>query len=117
MIQIDMTGAVAARALDGLFTRQLAVAHNIANANSPGFAPVRVTFESALQQAATGATADLAAVRRAPIGLLSMPGESVRMDMEITQSAENAMRYSMLLAMVDRKLQVMALAVNEGRSR
>jgi flagellar basal-body rod protein FlgB len=117
MIQIDMTGAVAARALDGLFARQLAVAHNIANANSPSFAPVRVTFESALQQAAAGATADAAAVRRAPIGVQSMPGESVRMDMEITQSAENVLRYSMLLAMVDRKLQLMSLAINEGRSR
>ncbi len=117
MIQIDMTGAVAARALDGLFARQLAVAHNIANANSPGFVPVRVTFESALQQAASSTTADVGVVRRSPIDLQSMPGEPVRMDMEITQSAENAMRYSMLLAMVDRKLQVMSLAINEGRSR
>ena len=116
MLDIDNTSAIAARALDGLFARQLAVAHNIANANSPGVAPVRVSFESSLQQALrAGATpADL---RRAPIGVQSAAGESVRIDLEISHSAENALRYATLVGALDRRMQILSLAINEGRPR
>jgi flagellar basal body rod protein FlgB len=42
--------------------------------------------------------------------------DTVRVDLEISSSAENAMQYSMLLGMLDRKLQLLSLAVREGRS-
>jgi flagellar basal-body rod protein FlgB len=118
MIDLDVTGAVAVRALDGLYVRQLAVAHNIANANSPAFAPLRVNFEAALQQAftATRAGAPAATVAAAPIAVSTDTTGAVRVDMEVSASAENAMQYSLLLAMLDRRLQLLSLAVREGRS-
>jgi flagellar basal-body rod protein FlgB len=117
-MELDLTATVAARALDGVFARQLAVAHNIANANSPGFAPVRVSFETALQQALAASSAgDRDPLRTAAISVRADRSEPMRLDLEVTASAENAMRYSMLLGLLDRKLQVLSLAINEGRSR
>ena len=118
MIELDAAGAVAARALDGLYMRQLAVAHNIANANSAAFSPLRVSFESALQQAYAAANrrGDYSGVTVAPISVLADTTDTVRVDLEISASAENAMQYSMLLGMLDRRLQLLSLAVREGRS-
>lgn len=118
MIELDPAGAVAARALDGLYLRQLAVAHNIANANSAAFSPLRVSFESALQQAyaAANRTGDYSRIASAPISTMVDTTDTVRVDLEISASAENAMQYSMLLGMLDRKLQLLSLAVREGRS-
>jgi flagellar basal-body rod protein FlgB len=116
MVELDPSAAVAARALDALFLRQLAVAHNMANANSPSFAPLRVTFEQALKRAyaASGPNATQA-IRNAAISVEAMTNEPVRTDVEVSLSAENAMRYSTLLTVIDRKLQTLALAIREGR--
>jgi flagellar basal-body rod protein FlgB len=116
MPEIDSTSAIAARALDGLFARQMAVAHNVANANSSGFSPIRVSFESSLQQALRAGAAP-AELRRAPIGVQVAAGESVRIDLEITHSAENALRYATLVGALDRRMQILSLAINEGRNR
>ena len=43
-----ITVEMAKLALDAASLRHQAIAHNIANANSPGFAPVRVSFEDQL---------------------------------------------------------------------
>ena len=41
---MDPTSAIMiTKALDGLWARSLATAQNVANANSPGYRPVRVT--------------------------------------------------------------------------
>ncbi len=116
MVELDASAAVVSRALDALFVRQLAVAHNMANANSPGFAPVRVSFEQALSEAyAANATHSTGAIRNSAISVVSVAGEPVRLDMEVSMSAENAMRYSTLLTVLDRKLQTLSLAIREGR--
>lgn len=119
MLELDPAAAVVARTLDGLFMRQLAIAHNVANVNSKGFTPLRVSFENALQQAYEAVTleGDSGRLAAVPISASRAAGESVRLDLEISASAENAMRYSMMLGMLDRKLQLMSMAVREGRSQ
>jgi flagellar basal-body rod protein FlgB len=118
MIEVDAAAAVAMRALDGLFMRQLATAHNLANANSPGFAPVRVSFEQALASAyRPGNPTSAQLLRSVPISTQVAKGESVRIDMEVSNSAENAMRYASLVAMLDRKMQILSLALREGRAQ
>jgi flagellar basal-body rod protein FlgB len=47
----DVTMATAEYALRGLATRADVRAHNLANANTPGFRAMRVDFESSLAQA------------------------------------------------------------------
>jgi flagellar basal-body rod protein FlgB len=121
MIELDVSSAIAARALDGLYARQMVIANNIANANSPGFLPTRVDFEGALREAAASLTgdreADLGRVHSTPLHLSSVNQVGVRLDTEMTYSAENVMHYSMLLGMLDRKLQLVSMAINEGRTR
>ena len=76
-------------------------------------------FRECLQQAddAAATEGDFGQVTATPISAFRATGESVRLDLEISTSAENAMRYSMMLGMLDRKLQLMSLAVREGRAQ
>ncbi len=58
----DATGRLLATALDGLASRQEAIAANLANIDTPGYAPLAVDFETALRaqiEAANGGFAPL----------------------------------------------------------
>ena len=46
---IDATTGILAQALDGLTTRQADISANLANIDTPGYAPVNIDFETALQ--------------------------------------------------------------------
>ncbi len=48
----EASSALIVKALDGLNQRYLFSAQNIANANTPGYRPVRVSFEESLREAA-----------------------------------------------------------------
>jgi flagellar basal-body rod protein FlgB len=56
------TAVLMIKALDCLQARQVATAENIANANTPGYRPLRVSFEQALSDAAQQGDAAVAAV-------------------------------------------------------
>jgi len=119
----DLVVAVAAKALDGLFQRQTAIADNIANAGSPSFRAQRVTFESELKRAIeTAGTADLArtAVQQVRPGIEfehPLSERSNRLDLEVSSSHETSMRYNMLVTMLDRHLMMKSAALTETRGR
>ncbi|MBN3815123.1 flagellar basal body rod protein FlgB [Burkholderia stagnalis] len=116
---IDLVAAIAAKALDGLFARQTATAQNIANANSVGYVPMRVSFEAALRDAAETHPGDTAATQLARIqsvapsidAPLPIDVNTVRLDNEIASASETAARYAMLIGMLDRTLQIRQLAI------
>ncbi|WP_322026142.1 hypothetical protein [Burkholderia sp. BCC1977] len=116
---IDLVTAVTAKALDGLYARQAATAQNIANANSANYAPLRVSFEAELRDAAAARTNNDAADRlarvRAVIPRIDTPlpvdGNGVRVDSEIATASETSARYAMLIGMLDRTLQLRQLAI------
>lgn len=97
------------KALDGLSARQLATAENIANAGSPGFRPLRVTFEQALAAAAPRGEAAIRAV--APRIEGAAPGEPVRVDLELATASQTALRYAALSELLSRRMQLEAIAV------
>ena len=104
------------KALDGLWARSLATAQNVANANSPGYRPVRVSFEEALQSAARqgpealrGVTARIA---QAPAG--TAPTE-MRLDLELATASETGLRYAALLDLLGRQLQISHTVVRGGQ--
>ncbi|KSB91860.1 hypothetical protein AS593_07495 [Caulobacter vibrioides] len=101
------------KALDGLEARSVATAQNLANANSPGYRPVRVSFEETLAQAAAGGP--LAAARTAPRILADPAADSVRMDLELATASSTAMRYAALVEVLNRQLQIDAVAVSGAR--
>ncbi|ALN59975.1 flagellar basal body rod protein FlgB [Lysobacter enzymogenes] len=111
--------AIVSKALDGLHLREIATSHNVANASSPGFVPVRVSFEGQLQELAQ-ATAAMAPPQRAAelsalqprVAASADPAErSVKIDQEIAIASETSARYAMLIGMLNRSLQMQQLAI------
>lgn len=109
-----ISASLIARALDGLSLRQMATAENIANANSPDFRPVRVTFEEALRLAAPQGREAIARVRpdisRAPAGEGGM-----RLDLELATAAETSLRYAALIDLLGRQFQIGRIAIRGGQ--
>jgi flagellar basal-body rod protein FlgB len=128
---IEDIGGVTSRlvtlALDVSSLRQQVIAHNIANANTPGFAPQRVSFEQLLEEAAlltSDAPADPELAngierlqQRLDRGELIETGEdeSVSLDMEMVKLTENVLRYRALLEGLAKRGGLIKLAVTEGR--
>jgi len=119
-ITVDMVSL----ALDAASMRHQAIAHNIANVNSPGFAPMRVNFEEqlgALRTALGDGTpvqhAMLAGVHpvltRSPVadGL----DRTAMLDMEVADMAQNTVQYEALLKALGKHMAILASAVNEGK--
>ena len=108
----DLTIATVARALDGLDARAFATAHNVANLGSPGFLPVRVSFERSLQQALM--MAEPSKVRAAPIDAArELPATvgGLRPDLELSLASDTASRFAVLTALADRQFQLHSLAL------
>lgn len=104
--------ALAAKALDGLHMRSTALAHNIANINSPRFQPLEVNFEGALRRAAGSGTAAVDALDFGfTAGRPFAPGEERREDLMLVDASANAMRYAALADMTGRRLAILSAAI------
>lgn len=128
---IDDIGGVTSRlltlALDVSSLRQQVIAHNIANANTPGFAPQRVSFEQLLEEAALlisdqPTDRELAngidrLQRRLDRGELieTSEDESVSLDMEMVKLTENVLQYRAMLEGLAKRSSLIKLAVTEGK--
>jgi flagellar basal-body rod protein FlgB len=107
--------AVIAKALDGLYLRSQATAQNIANVNSPGFRPLSVSFEAALEAAAGK---DERAVAAVPLEIREadpLAGGGVRMDLELETQSETAMRFGALVDVLARELQLDRSVIRGGQ--
>jgi flagellar basal-body rod protein FlgB len=110
----EITSTLLIKALDGLSARQAATAENIANANSPGFRPLRVSFEAALAAAARrgGEGAVRAVEARTQSAAMAEP---VRVDLELATASATAGRYSAITELLNRQMQIEAIAITGGR--
>lgn len=106
--------ALVLKALDGLTARAAATSQNIANANSPNYRPVRVTFEQALASAARRGPGNVAAVEPR-FELDAATGDGVRTDLELATASTTASRYAALVQVLDRQLQLNELIVSGGK--
>jgi flagellar basal-body rod protein FlgB len=104
-----------AKALDGLHARYQATAENIANANTPGYRPVQVTFEARLQAAARqGAEAITGVSPRTEMASISNITGGMRLDLEVATAAQTAMRYAALLDILGREMAISRAVVRGG---
>lgn len=112
----SISTALISKALDGLTARYEATAQNIANANSPGYRPIRVTFEDSLRRAAAEGPAAIAGVKP-EIELAPMPriASEMRLDLEIANASQTAMRYGALLSILGRQMEIARSIVSGGR--
>lgn len=104
------------KALDGLTLRAEATAQNIANASSRDYRPMQVSFEQSLKDAAAqgpDAVRDLSlSITRAAPGPM---GDEPRLDLELATASETAMRYTALLDMLGRQMQIARTAIRGGQ--
>jgi flagellar basal-body rod protein FlgB len=111
-----ITEAVLMKALDGLAMRATVTAHNIANANSPGYRPLTVTFEDALRNAARQGVGQVDSVRPRVVPAFDSAGRpEMRLDLELATASSTAGRYTTLSELLNRQLQLRALAVSGTR--
>jgi len=108
--------ALISKALDGLYERYLFTAQNIANANSPDYRPVTVSFEDSLRAAAGQG---LAALQRETPSVHVAPPSSdgasgVRLDLELASASQTSMRYQALVDILGQELAVERAALTEG---
>jgi len=104
-----ISSALLLKALDGLSERAVATAQNIANAGTPGYRPLRLSFEGALKSAANGGADAIQHVAPA-IEPLAAGGE-VRPDLELATASSTALRYGALIEVLNRELQLNAVAI------
>jgi len=112
-------------ALDAASLRQQAIAANIANASTPGYARQRVDFEDQLDAArrslSTRGTVDafsLAQVRPRMVAAVTEDGMAAAMpqlDMEVAALTQNAVQYQALLKGLSREFAIYSMAVSDGK--
>ncbi|WP_425999070.1 flagellar basal body rod protein FlgB [Caulobacter sp. DWR1-3-2b1] len=109
-----LSAATTLKALDGLSLRAEAAARNIANAQTPNYRAVRVSFEAALTAAAAKGSGAVDAVQPRVVPALDGLAGEVRLDQEMATATSTALRYGALIDILSRRLQLHSL-VSGGR--
>lgn len=118
MAIFDRTVGVLKKALDLRVQNQQVIASNIANANTPGYAPARLEFEQDLQRALddTGAVARVEGrVIRTPETSGIGDGNGVMVDQEMIALAENQIKYEAATQLLSKKLGLLKYVIQDGR--
>jgi flagellar basal-body rod protein FlgB len=80
-------------ALDGLAARQRAIADNVANVNTPGYAAKRVAFENALAQSVENGSGSVQATLQRSLEPTKLNGNNVNLDTETLSNIDTVLRY------------------------
>ena len=119
-----ITNAIVRSALDAALIRHSTISTNIANANTPGFTPMKVTFEEQLatEKAAlierTDSPSDLNRLldlRPVVEPIDANVSGKVLIDMEMVKLAKNTVQYQALLKAVGKNTAILSMAIKEGR--
>ena len=119
-----VTNTMLKLALDAASLNHQAIANNIANINTAGYAPVRVNFEEqfdsireTLEQGGKVKTDMLSGIQ--PVIERGQPfGDGDRtatLDMETAKLAENTVHYEALLKVLGMRMSMVGAAINEGK--
>lgn len=112
----SLTSQIMIKALDGLNARSIVTSFNIANASTVGYRPLRISFERALSDAAALGPDAVRSVQ-AKVDYPAGPGADgqLRLDTELATASTTALRYSALLDLLNRQLQLHATAMMGNR--
>jgi len=122
----DVTLTAMGKVLDATAARQRAIAHNIANVDTPGYTRRDVSFHDQLASALSDADQHpLATASRVgevePRQLLDnqsparADGNNVDVDREMASLAQNTLEYEAAAEIIKSKLGMLRAAVSEGR--
>ena len=107
----EISAVMIRKSLDGLMQRYTYTAQNIANANSEGYRPVRVSFEESLRAAAAEGPD---AIRQVEVEIRYGAADSLRMDLELARASQTAMRSGALIEMLNRQMSLHRSVVTGG---
>ena len=119
-----ITTAALSAALETAGRRQAAVASNIANASTPGYVPLQLSFDEHLAEARSvlrdkGAldlgTVETLRAQAQPVFDAAGQPATVQLDAQMSELARNAAEYQALLQGLSRHLGLLALAAADGR--
>lgn len=120
-----VTTEVVKLALDAAGLRHQAIANNIANANTPGYVPLRVNFEEQLDALRHGLGGSETALKSALGGVkafieqdVSSAGSgaaNIMLDMEAVKLSQNVVHYQSLLRGLGKQMSILSAAINDGR--
>lgn len=111
-----ISSVLISKALDGLSLRQIFSAQNIANANTPDYKPVEVTFEKTLEAAATKGIEAIDDVSPKTRYSQAYGGSAeMRLDMELAISSQTAMRYGALIEVMGRQMSLARAVITGGQ--
>lgn len=96
--------SMAKHALDAASLRHQAIAHNLANLHSEGYAPLGVRFD-----------ARLAAARRARAELVVETHHSPQLDTEMVKLSQNTLHYQALVRALGKHHAILGAAIADGR--
>ena len=129
---IDNIGGVTSQlvglALDAALLRHQITAHNIANADTPGYSAKRLNFDDYLTRFSTSAmnastdallSNEVASLRKQlnqGHGLIDSIGGEVQLDQEMIELTENVLRYRALLEANGKRGDILKMAIKEGRT-
>lgn len=112
-------------ALDAAGLRHQAIANNIANANTPGYIPLRVNFEeqlSAFRDVQNGTDNQVRDSLRGVQGFIEQDmaasgsgAANVMLDMEVVKLNQNVVHYETLLRGLNKQMSILSMAINEGK--
>ena len=104
--------ALLVKALDGLSMRYNYTANNIANANTNDYQAVKVTFEDQLRLHKDSTVKEIDGIVPRVIQQSSDTVSSdMRLDIELAVASQTAMRYSALLEVMSRQMELNRLAI------
>jgi flagellar basal-body rod protein FlgB len=111
----EVSATLIGKALDALSLRYQFTAQNIANANSPGYKPVHVSFEESLKAAVAKGEAAIRAVEpQIHYSSETAGSPEQRIDLELASASQTAMRYRALIDILGRQMALHRAVVMEG---
>jgi flagellar basal-body rod protein FlgB len=113
MALVDSTQQLLEAAMRGSWQRETALTNNIANADTPGYKPEEVNFESRLQAAMNGGESpeQLSFQTETKPTEAGPNGESVSIDEESAKLAENGLDYQALTDVVNARNAILKTAM------
>ena len=118
MDSLKFSDPLLARLLGAISKRGNVISNNLANANTPGFTPERVEFESRLREALQrGESLDAIELEtiKDTTGPVSPDGNSVVLEDEMGAMLENRMRYETFASILEAQFELVRSSVQEGR--
>jgi flagellar basal-body rod protein FlgB len=120
----SVTTQALSMALDASALRQQVLATNIANVNTIGYIPQRLTFEGQMDEALRAVqtrgstdTQALNSVQLQLVPMLDVNGQPapVQLDAEMAEVARNAVHYQALVKGLSRHFAILSSAVSDGK--